>query len=398
MEHLYIQMLGDFSLRNGENVISDSQNRTKKVWLLLAFILCKKGKLASRKELINLLWGEDATSNNPENALKITFYRVRSLLDQLEPNAGHQLVVWQDNGYTWNMSVPVTLDTEEFEKLCAFSNEDSSLCLARYMEAIDLYKGDFLSNLSNEDWILPFTTHYHNLYIETVLKTVPLLSDAERHEEAIAVLKKAISMEPYHELLYQLLMQEYMAIGNQTAAVSAYDTLSQRLFSDFGTKPGNEIYEIYRTVMQTLTDKSLTMDSVLDYLTEKGSDAGALKCDYDYFKILCHSEARISARSGVASHIVLMSVSGKSDKILSKKSLNQAMDQIGENIRLSLRRGDAYTQCSINQYIIMLREANYDNSCMVSRRIVNAFAKAHPRSSAQISYKVELLTPSTVMK
>ena len=118
MKHLNVQMLGNFSFSEGENLISDLQNRTKKVWLLLAFILCKRGQIVSRKELIQLLWGEDATSNNPENALKITFHRVRSLLDQLEPNAGHQLVIWQNNGYTWNMNIPMTLDIEEFEKEC----------------------------------------------------------------------------------------------------------------------------------------------------------------------------------------------------------------------------------------------------------------------------------------
>ena len=74
------------------------------------------------------------------------------------------------------------------------------------------------------------------------------------------------------------------------------------------------------------------------------------------------------------------------------------MERLGEHIRLSLRRGDAFTQCSMNQYIIMLREANYENSCMVSQRIVTAYNKAHPRSSANISFSVELLTPSTIIK
>ena len=35
MEHLHVQMFGDFSFREGENLISDLQNRTKKIWLLL---------------------------------------------------------------------------------------------------------------------------------------------------------------------------------------------------------------------------------------------------------------------------------------------------------------------------------------------------------------------------
>ena len=137
---------------------------------------------------------------------------------------------------------------------------------------------------------------------------------------------------------------------------------------------------------------------VLDYLLTNNSGAGALKCDYDYFQVLCHAEARVNARSGKSSHIVLVSVTGKGEKLLTKQSLEQSMERLGEHIRLSLRRGDAYTQCSMNQYIIMLREANYENSCMVSQRIATSFNKAYPRSSANIAYSVELLTPSTVIK
>lgn len=398
MEHLHIQMLGDFSFREGDNLISDIQNRTKKVWLLLAYILCRRGQIVSRKELIQLLWGEDATSNNPENALKITFYRVRTLLDQLEENAGHQLVIWQDNGYTWNMDIPMTLDIEEFEKACSTVCSDESEQLTNNLTAIELYKGCFLSNLPNDDWILLLRKYYHNLYIQKVLETTPLLLSLNRPKEAIAILKKAVSTELYHEPLHKLLMQAHMANSDQSSAAAVYETLSQRLFADSGTKPGAEIYEYYREIMQTLTSQSLSMDMVLDYLLTNNSGAGALKCDYDYFKVLCHAEARVNARNGNTSHIVLVSVSGKGEKILTKQSLEQAMERLGEHIRLSLRRGDAYTQCSMNQYIIMLREANYENSCMVSQRIVSAYNKAHPRSSANISYSVELLTPSTVMK
>ena len=41
MEHLHIQTFGNFILQAGNAKISDSDNRSKKVWLLLAYILCK---------------------------------------------------------------------------------------------------------------------------------------------------------------------------------------------------------------------------------------------------------------------------------------------------------------------------------------------------------------------
>jgi len=72
MEKLYIRMLGEFSLQFGENKISDHSNRSKKVWLLLAYLICHKGRIIPRKELISLLWGDDPSSSNPENTLKLS--------------------------------------------------------------------------------------------------------------------------------------------------------------------------------------------------------------------------------------------------------------------------------------------------------------------------------------
>ena len=57
MEHLSIKMFGEFSIQIGSQRISDSDNRSRKVWLLLAYLICRRGRTVSRKELISLLWG-----------------------------------------------------------------------------------------------------------------------------------------------------------------------------------------------------------------------------------------------------------------------------------------------------------------------------------------------------
>jgi len=136
------------------------------------------------------------------------------------------------------------------------------------------------------------------------------------------------------------------------------------------------------------------MDVVLEQLQEPESVSGAMRCDYDYFKVLCFAESRSMERNGNATHIVLLSVSGPPDKPLSKRSLNRIMEQLGEQIRTNLRRGDTFSQCSVSQYIIMLPHANYENSCMVCRRILGAFSRKHPHVTAKIQHMVQPLTPS----
>lgn len=394
MKAVRIQTLGEFSLQTDTIKISDTDNRTRKVWSLIAYLLCHRGTAVSQKKLIELLWGDDPLSSNPENALRITFHRARTSLNQLWPTAGHDLIIRKDGGYTWNPDIPVTVDSEEFDQLCRTRYPDEEQQLQKNLEAISLYAGDFLEKQSSETWVIPITTHFHNLYINTVLETAGLLSARNRHKEAADLCRKAIVSEPYHEPLHQLLMQELAALGDQKGASSVYEDLSHRLFDDFGIRPSEQTHSVYRNLVHMPSDKSLPMDVVLEHLQEPDSIAGAMRCDYDYFKVLCYSECRSMERNGNVAHIVLLSVSSGTDTPLSKRTLNRVMEQLGEQIRINTRRGDTYSQCSVSQFILMLPQANYENSCMVARRILGAFSRKHPHVTAKIQFMVQPLTPT----
>ena len=394
MEPVRVQMLGAFTLEANNIKLSDSDNRTRKVWSLLAYLLCHRGKTVSQKKLIVLLWGDDPASTNPENALRITFHRVRSALNQLWPTAGHDLILRKDGGYAWNTDIPVDIDSDRFDALCTAVYTDEEQQLTAYLEAISLYQGDFLEKQSSDAWVIPITTHFHNLYVSAVMTAARLLSARSRHREAAGLCRNAIAGEPYHEPLHQMLMQALAAAGEQKAAAAIYEELSHRLFDDFGIRPGEETRRVYREAVHSLSDQSLPMDVVLEQLQEPEMLSGAMRCDYDSFKVLCFAESRAMERNGNATHILLLSVSGTPDKPLSKRTRNRVMEQLGETIRTNLRRGDTFSQCSVSQYIIMLPQANYENSCMVCRRILGAFSRKHPHVTARIQHMVQPLTPS----
>ena len=51
---LRVQMLGDFSLRAGDNQISDTEGRSRKVWLLLAYMIYNRDRTVSQEELVEV--------------------------------------------------------------------------------------------------------------------------------------------------------------------------------------------------------------------------------------------------------------------------------------------------------------------------------------------------------
>lgn len=84
---------------------------------------------------------------------------------------------------------------------------------------------------------------------------------------------------------------------------------------------------------------------------------------------------------------------GVGGKELSRRSLSTAVDNLQQLICDNLRQGDVVTRCSASQLIIMLPQANYENSCLVCQRLLRAFGRQYPHSPVSIHYSVQPLEP-----
>ena len=394
MKHVHIRMLGEFTLRADDVTITDAGNRSKKVWALLAYLICNRDRAIPQQKLISLLWGDEPDSDNPENALRITLHRLRAQLDQLWEGAGREIIIRKDGGYGWSDRISMDLDCSCFEALCQKPADDEDERLQNLLDALNLYQGEFLPRQASEMWVVPIATHFHNLNLQATLEAAKLLSARNRHEEAVRICRAASAAEPYHEPLHQLLMQALAATGDQKGAATVYEGLSKRLFDDFGIRPNEQTQRVYREAAHSPEGRTLPMEEVLQHLQEPEGNSGAMQCDYDYFKVLCFAESRAMERNGNATHIALLSLTSSTDAPLTKRSMERIMDQLGTQLRCNLRRGDTISRCSVSQYIIMLPKANYENSCMVCRRVITAFHRAHPHVSAKINFMVQPLTPS----
>lgn len=391
---LQVQMLGQFTLRYGDRTISDSDDRSRRVWSLLAYMLYNHGRSFAQEELIHLYWSNGEKSADPGNALKSIFHRIRTALDKLQPGLGRLLIRRKAGRYFWNNVIPLSLDTEDFEAHfhAAEAAEDDDVRLAEYQAALALYTGDPLPRMTDEIWTIPIVAYYHSLYTRAAAGAIELLEKQERTAEAVALCRRAIHIEPYQEDLYEHLMRGLLRTGDMKGAMSVYEEMSELLFAHFGVMPSETLRTLYRQATRTVNDRTLTMDEVCSQLAEPAPHGGAMVCEYDFFKILYRAEARSIARNGHSANICLLSVSGKDGEMLARRSLDPAMNNLQVLVQNNLRRGDVIAQCSISQYIILLPQANYENSRMVADRLVSAFYRRYPHSPARLRYTVQPLT------
>lgn len=390
---LQVQMLGQFTLRYGDRTISDSDDRSRRVWSLLAYMLYNHGRSFAQEELIHLYWSNGEKSADPGNALKSIFHRIRTALDKLQPGLGRLLIRRKAGRYFWNNVMPLSLDIEDFEAHfhAAEAAGDDDVRLAEYQAALALYAGDPLPRMTDEIWTIPIVAYYHSLYTRAAAGAIELLEKQERTAEAVALCRRAIHIEPYQEDLYEHLMRGLLRTGDMKGAMSVYEEMSELLFAHFGVMPSETLRTLYRQATRTVNDRTLTMDEVCSQLAEPAPHGGAMVCEYDFFKILYRAEARSIARNGHSANICLLSVSGKDGEMLARRSLDPAMNNLQVLVQNNLRRGDAIARCSISQYIILLPQANYENSRMVADRLVSAFYRRYPHSPARLRYTVQPL-------
>jgi len=392
VEALQVQMLGEFVVSTQSARISDRDNRSRKMWVLLAYLLYHRRRTVTQDELIRLLWNEAEEGKNPAGALKVVLHRIRAMLDKLWPEAGRQLILYQKGGYSWNPEACVTVDIDQFDRLCRTVDSENEQCSHEY-KALLLYKGDFLNRLSSEPWVIPIAAYYRNCYMRCLLELLPEMLMQERYEEAAQLCRAAIAAEPYDESIHYYLMKSLLSKGDYRGAAQIYEQFKERLYSDFGLEPNEEIRELYHEAVKTDNGHAIPIEILMKQLKEKDEKAGALICEYDFFRVLYRALERSMVRSGIVAHVALFSVEGGSGESLSRRKLQSAMNMLEEQIRLSLRRGDAAAKCSNSQYIVMLPQANYENSCMVCERVIQSYYCRHPHSDADIRYAVYPLQP-----
>lgn len=393
---LEIKMLGGFSLRFGDAIIDDQNDRSKKLWTLLEYLITFRDRQISQNELIELLWPEE-DNENPANALKTLLHRVRNMLDRLGYLPAKDMIITRRGAYGWNAQMECVVDADQFETLCAKGIEEGQnpeAQLAYFQQALSLYKGDFLPKSSLDSWVVPISTYYHSMYLRVVHETIGLLMEKNQYEEIVHLCQEAVGIDPYDEKLHYHLILALVKMGNTQAAMSQYDHVTDLFYSQFGVTPSEDITTLYREVVKGNQNMEIDLNVIKSHLKEADAIPGAFFCEYEFFKDIYRLESRAAARTGQSIFICLLTLSDGQGTLPPQKMLNNTMAKLKDCIRLSLRRGDVYARYSVSQYIIMLPTLTYENGEMVMKRIVSRFRHENPRSTVSLSYKLQPLDPA----
>jgi len=385
---LKVKMLGEFSISNeaSGNMISDRNNRSRKVLTLLEYLITFRTREISQNELIELLWPDD-DSDESGNTLKTLLHRTRSALGEVSGGSGKDIIICRRSTYAWNNAYETVVDAEEFEKHCHLAADQQGRDkLYHLLEAISLYKGDFLPKTSAELWAVPIVTYYHNMYLNAVHEAIALLNDEARFDAIIEICQQAISIDPFDESLHLSMIQTLMANGMQQRAISHYTKVTELYLDKFGINPSPELTALYKDIVKASKNTEMNLNIIRDELMESEKDPGAFFCEYEFFKDIYRLQARSVVRSGGVVQIALMTVMDAQGHKLNQKQMALAMGRLRDVIGRSLRNSDIYSRFSVSQFLIMLPSASLEDSEMVMRRVSSNFRREFPHMKVLLHY------------
>lgn len=386
-----VTTLGEFSVRRGENSVAVG-GRSRKLALLLAYLIAERGRVASAGELTALLGLDAPGERNPLGALKALVHRARAALDGLGEGLGRALILSREGGFQWNAEVPLALDAEEFTRLLARAGSARSAgrALELRLEALGLYGGDFLPALADCPWAERRRERLRSAYFDAVPAALSPLEEGGRWAQAAGLSGAALELAPLEEGLCLRHMEALLHLQQGGEAARAYEDYQARLLRDRGLMPSDRLRELYRRA-QGETDPRALVPATLAQRLREPAGPGALLCDFDYFRAVCHAAARRAARSGEAVHVALLTLEGWEGRPVARHSLDRAMDNLQPILLSQLRRGDTVARCGASQFVLLLPQADYPNSRAVCDRVRRAFVRQYPHAPVGLDFSVQPL-------
>lgn len=388
-----IRFFGTFTITYDDISISEGDNRSKKLWKLLQYIVANRGRYIPQEELVALLWSEDAAGDNPMSSLKTLLHRVRNTLDQLGFDESRKLILQRAGTYYWNPALTYTIDTDEFEAAAAQMKKtsDPEEKLNAAMKAMALYKGHYLGGKYNEPWAKEPCERYQAIYLECYETAIRLLADEKQFDEIIFLSEHALEIDSAQEAYYYSLIRALIEKGEFQKALETYDDVLNLFYNTYRKTPSDRLRSLYRSIVKSAN----SVEPDIAIIQEKLSEAcvgGPIFCEYDIFKLL-YEVKKLSLKADCQpSYLILLTVSGVGDeKLPAGKHLDRALTQLTDLVNASLKAGDVYTRYSVTQLLAIAEMENEDALFEFLKKIQHDFKSANLSIPVEVTFKADLV-------
>jgi two-component SAPR family response regulator/tetratricopeptide (TPR) repeat protein len=236
---LTIRALGRAEVSVNGRLLAMSDWRTKSVRDLFFYFLFLQDA-ATKEQIGAVLWPEITDPQALKARFKDEIYRLRRA-------AGKNVIVFDDEYYCFNRTLDYEYDVEAFESYVARARKarDTAKRTSYYQKAIDLVQGPYLNEV-DAFWAVEERERLRQIYVSALEELARLYLDSNQLEHCLSICQLALLQDRYNEVIYQLEMRAYAAMGDRASIVRQYQASKAALEEGLGISPSRETEELYR--------------------------------------------------------------------------------------------------------------------------------------------------------
>jgi DNA-binding SARP family transcriptional activator len=245
--------------------LQDEVKLTRRISLLLAYLLLERDKMHSREVLIGEFWG-DYSEQKARNCLNTALWRLRRAL---ELNGGNEVyLLTTEVGVGFNNQSQYWLDVATFEDQAVQIIKKSQGQLdseeaRRLAGTLKLYRGDLLEGVY-EDWAIRAREYQRLLYLNGLECMVRYHSQQGSYNQALEYAYQILRADPLREEVHREVMHLQALRGNRAEAVRQYKVCQELLDKELGIEPMPETSNLYAQILRSRPESASPIDTSPD--------------------------------------------------------------------------------------------------------------------------------------
>jgi DNA-binding SARP family transcriptional activator/ABC-type branched-subunit amino acid transport system substrate-binding protein len=210
--------------------------------LVLAYLLLEANRVVPTDRLIDRLWGDE-----PPDAARSALFAYVSRLKKL---LGPSRIQARPPGYVL-LAAPDEVDALRFAELVdtARREADPAQRVARFDEALGLWRGDPLSDLADHVSLQPASARLEEQRLVALEEHAEAQLEAGAHGEAVPELESLVREHPLRERMWALLMLALYRSGRQGDALMSFHRARTVLTEELGIDPSPELRQLHDRVL-----------------------------------------------------------------------------------------------------------------------------------------------------
>jgi LuxR family transcriptional regulator, maltose regulon positive regulatory protein len=223
---------------NGRS-IAMSDWRTQSVRDLFFYFLYTQ-EAVTKEQVGEALWPEIEDPQALKARFKNEIYRLRRA-------AGRDVITFDDEYYLFNRALDYEYDVEAFDSHLnrALKAHDVNERIQHFQKAVDLVHGPYLADV-DANWAAPERERLGLAYVSALEELAHLYLNANQLERCLSICQLALDQNRFHEVIYQLEMRAYAALGDRASIVRQYQACKAALAEGLGIPPSQETEALYR--------------------------------------------------------------------------------------------------------------------------------------------------------